>query len=195
MKRGKKGIYCLETGEWFTTLKCKNSVEPVLQLLQDSPLSVPYIHRDIATKEELLYYIRKWIQVKHKDYPILYLAFHGSPGYIHLSGRSKGLSTDDLFNELTGKCHRRVIHFGSCKVLDLHGHTINKYLHHSGAAAISGFARDISWVESTIFDTLFFSELQENQFTKPGLCAVRNRLMKIASDLSKALQFKIIIRQ
>lgn len=189
----RKGIYCLETGEWFTTLKCKNSVEPVLQLLQDSPLSVPYIHRDIATKEELHYYIQKWTQAKHKDYPILYLAFHGSPGYIHLSGRSKGLSTDDLFNELAGKCHKRVIHLGLCESLDKHGNTLNRYLRDSGAAAISGFAGEVDWVESTIFETLFFSELQKNQFTKPGLRAVRYRLMKTASVLNKSLRFKFII--
>jgi len=59
MNKGKKGIYCLEVGEWFDSLKEKTSVEPVLTLLHDSLLSVPYIHRDIATEAELHYYLRK----------------------------------------------------------------------------------------------------------------------------------------
>jgi hypothetical protein len=198
MKRSQKGIYCLETGEWFNTLKKKNSVEPLLQLLHDSPLAVQYIHRDIATEVELRYYLRKWTQSKHKDYPILYLAFHGSPGCIHLAtenGRSATFSTDDLFELLRDKCHKRVIHFGACSVLKIHGHQVNRYLRDSCAVAISGYAHDVGWVTSSIFEMLYLAELQDNQFTKPGIRAVRNRVNKIASSLSKTLNFKIRIRK
>jgi hypothetical protein len=87
----KKGIYCLEVGEWFGGMKKKTSVEPILQLLHDSPLAVPYIHRDIATEVEFRYYLRKWTQSKQKEYPILYLAFHGNPGCIYLASTAPGL--------------------------------------------------------------------------------------------------------
>jgi len=83
-----KGIYCLEIGEWFGTLKKKIAVEPLLELLKESPLEVPYIHGDVSTYDELCYYLRKWIQIKYDDYPILYLAFHGVPGGITISSES-----------------------------------------------------------------------------------------------------------
>ncbi len=198
MNKGKKGIYCLEVGEWFNSLKEKTSVEPVLTLLHDSLLSVPYIHRDIATGAELRYYLRKWTQSKHKDHPILYLAFHGSPGRIHLSkenGHSMTINTDELFALLKGKCHKRVIHFGACSVLDIHGHKVNRYLRESGAAAISGYANEVDWVPSSAFEMIYLAELQGNQFTKPGMRAVRGRVRKTAPHLAKTLGFRMRVRK
>jgi hypothetical protein len=194
MKARAKGIYCLEIGEWYGSLKDKNSVEPVLQLLHDSPDRVPYIHRDVATEEELQYYLRKWVQSRHVAYPILYLAFHGSPGCIHVAkanGRTKEIPTDALFAQLAGKCHKRVIHFGACKVLDIHGHTVRKYLNQSGAVAISGYASNIDWVLSTIFDLYYLAALQENQFTKSGMHAVEARLHQRAYRLTRQLRFRM----
>ncbi len=193
-----KGIYCLEVGEWFNSLKKRSSVEPILQLLHESPLAVPYIHRDIATDTELRYYLRKWTQGRHKDYPILYLAFHGNPGCIQVrkeNGKAFDYDTDDLFKLLEGKCHRRIIHFGSCSVLNIHGHTVNRYIQESGAASISGYADDVDWVTSSVFEMLYLSLLQHNQFTKPGLKAVRNKLNNMASRLCEDLKFKMRIKK
>jgi hypothetical protein len=197
MKWRPKGIYCLEIGEWFDSLKRKRSVEPVLQLLCESPMAVPFIHRDIATQGDLTYYLRKWVQGRHKDYPILYLAFHGTRGGIDLfqeNGRRLRVSTDKLFEYLSGKCHKRVIHFGACRVLDLHGHTLNRYLRDSGAAAISGYSKDVDWVDSSVFEMFYLAQLQHNQFTRPGLRAVRNRVSKVASGLSRSLRFEMKIK-
>lgn len=198
MKGRRKGVYCLEVGEWYRTLKEKCSVEPVLELLKQSPLVVPYIHRDIATQTELLYYLKKWTQEQHRDYPILYLGFHGSPEHIHLfkeNGRQEDFSTDKLFDKLKGKCHNRVIHFGACSVLKVHGHKANRYLRDSGAVAISGYGGDVPWVTSAVFEMLYLAELQANQFTKSGLLAVRNRLSKMASQSGTSLGFRMVVKK
>ncbi len=198
MKWRPKGIYCLEVGEWFQSLKHKRSVEAVLHLLRESPMVVPYIHRDVATQGELNYYLRKWVQGRHRDYPILYLAFHGRRGEIHLSkenGRPLWVSTDELFEYLRGNCHKRVIHFGACRVLDLHGNTLNRYLRDSKAAAISGYSKDVDWVDSSVFEMFYLAQLQYNQFTRPGLRAVRNRVTKVVSGLSRSLQFEMKIKR
>ncbi len=198
MKTRPKGIYCLEIGEWYGSLKKKTSVEAVAQLLHDSPLEVPYIHRDIATEEELYYYLQKWTEPRQVNYPILYLAFHGSPGCIHLAkvkGRDITITTDTLFDFLKGKCHRRIIHFGSCESLDINGNRVNKYLQVSGAVGISGYAADVDWVLSSIFEMYYLSELQYNQFTKSGIQAVNDRLHKRASYFTKELKFKMRIKK
>lgn len=198
MAKAKKGIYCLEIGEWYASLKDRCSVEPVLQLLHQSPKCVPYIHRDISTFPELEFYLKKWTLGKHRDYPILYLAFHGSSGAIHLyksNGQRDTVTTDDLFQLLEGKCHRRIIHFGACSVLDMHGHKINNYLRKSGAVAISGYKKDVDWMHSSIYDLLYFSELQENTFFIPGVAAVKKRMTKYAQGMGSDMNFNIRIRR
>lgn len=192
-----KGIYCLEIGEWYDSLKHRTSVEPALQLLNGSPSKVPYIHRDIATEPELRYYLRKWWQSKHRNYPILYLAFHGEAGRILLkkeNGLDSFMEIESLFELLEGRCHRRVIHFGSCSVLKLHGQKINSFLKQTGALAISGFTSNVDWIDSTVFDAIYLSELQENAFTRPGMKAVQNRLKRKAKQLWDDLGFHHKIR-
>jgi len=188
----------LEIGDWYGSLKKITSVKANLKLLNESPLEVPYIYRDIATKEELFYYIKKWTQARHRDYPILYLAFHGSSGCIHLfkdNGHDTTMTIDDLFDLLKGKCHGRAIHFGSCESMDLNGHTVNKYLKSSGAVSISGYAADVDWVLSSVFEMYYLSELQHNQFTKSGMQSVYERLHKRAGYFAKELKFKMWIKK
>ena len=197
MAKRSKGIYCLEIGEWYGSLKHRTSVEPALQLLAGSPLKVPYIHRDIATETELRFYIRKWCQGKHHAYPILYLAFHGEAGRIHLKnehGSTAHMKIETLFDLLEGKCTNRVIHLGLCSTLALHGHKINYLLKQSRALAISGFSLDVDWVESTVFEALYFSELQANAFTRPGIKAAQKRLKHMCGKLWARLGFRHIIR-
>ncbi len=188
----------MEIGDWYGSLKKTTSVKAVLKLLNESTLEVPYIYRDIATKEELYFYIKKWTQAKHSDYPILYLAFHGSSGCICLfkdNGRETTITTDDLFDLLKGKCHRRVIHFGSCKSLDMNGHTVNKYLKSSGAVSISGYVADVDWVLSSVFEMYYLFELQKNKFTKSGMQAVYKRLHKRAGFFTKKLKFTMKMKK
>lgn len=198
MKRTRKGIYCLEIGEWFGSLKRRESVEPILALLEQSPLRVPYIHRDVATDADLRYYIRKWTQGRHQEYPILFLAFHGSPGFIDLAkenGHSLSVSTKDLFRLLEGKCGKRVIHLGACSALRIHGHEINRYLRISGAVAISGYSTDVKWIPPAAFELLYLSELQENAFTRAGLLAVKRRMQNMVPQLGRTLGFKMRIKR
>jgi len=52
-----KGIFCLE-GDWWGKLHKPSSVEPILELLhQWDPFHVPYVRRDVATREEFEYYL------------------------------------------------------------------------------------------------------------------------------------------
>ena len=193
----RKGIYCLEVGEWYGSLKEKTSVEPMLELLRQSPLRVPFIHRDIATEGELRFYLSKWVQGRHRAYPILYLAFHGSPGCINLNkenGRPTTIGTDDLFSHLEGKCKGRIVHFGACSVLDVHGKTMNRSLAQSGAAAISGFRSDVDWTQAAFLEMLYLSELQHNQFVRSGIHAVERRVNTTASKLGKSLRFRICVK-
>ena len=113
-----RGIFCLET-DW-SEVRRPMSVEPMLALLKSSPLAIPFIHRRVATKDGLDYYMKKWTQRAHADHPILYMAFHGVEGEVQfgdLRRRAARVSLDHLEEMLRGKCAGRVIHFGSCATL------------------------------------------------------------------------------
>ena len=90
-----KGIFCLE-GNWFGT-KDRTTIEPVLRLLEmANDLRVPYVHFDVATREELEFRLKEWGKASFRNYPILYLAFHGNPGEIQLGQANGGFKLKDL---------------------------------------------------------------------------------------------------
>ena len=186
-----KGIFCLE-GEWWG-VKDTTSVEPVLRLLQTmGGYKVPYVHRDIGTREEFDFYLKKWSGQSYASHPILYLGFHGESGCILVGeGRSNRLELMELADQLEGCCKGRVIHFGSCSTLDVNGHTLNGFLQRTGALAVLGFRREVDWLPSAAFDTLVLGYLQGVSFTAHGMRKLRRLLEENASGLSKKLEFRM----
>ena len=189
-----KGVFCLEVADWFGTMKKKNTVEPVLELLHHSPLEVPYIHRDVATREELDFYLKKWTLAEYRNYPILFLAFHGAPGELFLAETKKKFKIEELLKILEGKCRKKIIHFGACSVLNLQSRILRKILSSFDALAISGYSAEVDWVTSSVFEMLFLAELQKNALTKSGMMAVKKRIKEITPHISKQLGFKMVIK-
>ena len=193
-----KGIFCLED-DWWGTMKKPSSVEPILHLLnQWDPYYVPYIHRNTPTRAALTYYLKKWMQQEYKRYPILYLAFHGTPGCIHLGdGRSSEseVSLDWLEGELWGKCNGRIIYFDACSTLKINGNRLNSFLTNTGALAVCGYKGDVNWLRSTAFDLLVFAAMQDFALNVRGAEAMKRRIGRDACGLSDDLEFRMVIRK
>lgn len=81
MREGQPNTFCLE-GEWDSDLTRRLSVRPVLELIE----AVPWRHRDVLTRPEHEYYLEKWTLDGYADFPVLWLAVHGSKTSITLSG-------------------------------------------------------------------------------------------------------------
>ena len=198
MKKARtKGIFCLECDWWG--IEDKTTVEPVLNLLQTFSFThTPYIHRDVATCEEFWFYLDKWADDTINSYEILYLGFHGDENIIYVSEdyeSEKGQVTlEELASRLKGKCKGRLIHFGSCSTLDLHGARINTFLRTTGAAAVCGYRQEVDWLQSAAFEILLLGLMQEFSFRKQGLKAIDKRLRSKAPGLYKELRFRIKIR-
>lgn len=189
-----KGIFCLE-GDWWG-VKDKTTVEPVLELLQkNKDYHVPYIHRDVGTIEEFEHYITKWSQKGLAKYPILYLAFHGDSGVIYAgSGRQKKKEVPlvRLAELLEGRCKGQVIVFGSCDTLKVHGKRLNTFARRTGAVAVFGYRESVDWVTSSAFELLLLGQLQQAQFTKRGMIALKGDLRKVAGSLVRKLKFHMV---
>ncbi len=184
----RKGIFCLETDWWG--VKDTTTVEPVLHL-----------HRGIGTRGEFEYYIQKVTTKGLSRYPVLYLGFHGEPGCLYLGdlylgdrrGRKGLVTLDELADLLEGKCKGKVIHFGSCSTLDVHGQTLKAFLRKTNALALLGYRGTTDWLESAAFEGLLLGELQSRGVTRPGMKALEKRVRKIAPGLYKALGFRMVV--
>lgn len=189
-----KGVFCLE-GDWDPDLRQGATVGPVLELLdRSSSPAVPYIRRDVGTFEELEYYLRKWLQRRYAPYPILYLGFHGAPGILHVGDRRRGSVTLRWLEErLAGACKGRIIHFGSCATMAVHGNRIRSFLQRTQALAVCGYREDVDWMLSTAFELILLYQFQFNALTRAGMAAVVRRVRKGAAQLAKDLKFRMVI--
>lgn len=191
-----KGIFCLE-GDWSGKLHKRSSVEPILELLRQwEPYYVPYVHRDVATRAEFEYYISRWVQKSMAAYPILYLAFHGKSSEVTIGDHrlaGNRVSIAELGDMLKGKCHGRMIYFGSCQTLDLHGNSIRAFLRKTGALAVCGYRRDVEWLDSTAFELVMMSAMQLHSMTRRGAAAMRRRIDVRAPVLARMLRFHMVI--
>lgn len=157
--RQTRGIYCIET-VWYGDAD-RTSVRPVLQLLEDL-YNAPYIHRDAATKDELFHYLTKWQRLDPKDYPILYLGFHGSDdGKIWLEtadGKKDMVNYEVLADHLDASCANRLVHFGSCG--SLMGVDWSQFLEQTCASAVSGYHEDVPFEDAAAFELIYLADLQ-----------------------------------
>jgi len=189
-----KGIFCLE-GLWQTDLRKASTVQPILAFLQQN-IGIPYIYRDCGTQEEFKFYLSKFSRARYRDYPILYLAFHGEPGKILIS-RKTSLSLADIGELLGNQCKGRLVIIGSCSVLDINKRILKAFLKSTGAFAVCGYRNDVDWVRSTAFELLLLTELQDNMFDGRGvksIVAKCNALSRrfVDSDKHKDISFRIV---
>ncbi|MGU3292502.1 DUF6642 family protein [Williamsia sp. M5A3_1d] len=177
------GVFCLE-GEWEEALESRLSMEPALQLLQDSG-DIRLVHRDVATEAELRYYLERLFKNKRAGLDILYLGFHGSSQTVYL-GRDE-VSIGDLQEMLEGRCDGRVIHFGSCGVLRASDELLKDFCKVTKARAVLGYTRDVDWVEAAAFELLLVKRLAWSTNMKP----VYDWLTATYPDLTSRLGFRM----
>jgi hypothetical protein len=193
------GIFCIEDADWWNDLKRPSSAEPGLTLLHRLPPDyTPYIHRDVSTRDEFDYCVKKWLQAGYAKFPILYLAFHGSEGTIRFGNfkmAENKVGLDELENMLSNKCHRRIVYFSTCDTLDVHGNRLNSFVRNTGALAVCGYSKYVDWLESHVFDLLFFREAQSNSLTVPGMRAIKRRIHDESGSFYKKLGFRMSIKE
>ena len=157
-------------------------------LHQWSPFDVPFIHRDVATRGEFDHYLKQWSQAGFKKYPILYIALHGTEGAVSVGdGRARAnvVGLDEIAEVLAGRCKGRIIHFGSCDTIAIHGNTLNAFLRRTSALCISGYGDQLNWLESSALDILWLASFQGYARNRNGVLAAKRQLTHSASSLMK----------
>lgn len=196
MARGHvKNIFCLE-GDWWGDLKKPSTVRPIFELVGQMKPHPKYIHRGIGTREEFDHYLRVWTQKKYAAFPILYLAFHGNPRSLIVGDarrRNAPAGLDAIAEVLAGRCQRRIVHFGACSTLDCDARHLKRFLNTTGALAVSGYTRDIGWMDSAAFEVFLLSTMQYNARTRAGARAIQIRINAAAKKQANELGFRMVV--
>lgn len=211
------GILCLET-IWFDEVD-HPSTRYLLELLK-SLSGTQYVYRDISTAEELKFHLGRWVGRdvlrKHfvfRDYRILYLGFHGSPGEIALrDGRLNDRADDDevnvgldeiadyLLEEAKDQrlnyydCSGCVIHFASCSVLRSCAR-VREFKDKVRAAGVSGFKKNVDSVLAWSFELMYLDLLSRRTAWNSGTLDTLLRRIKDKPEyggLAKHLGFEIV---
>ena len=194
MKKG-KGIYSIET-VWFEedvepglVKPDTTSIRPMLNMLRDSYLDVPVVHRDVATKEEFKFYIKKWCSYP-MDYPILHIGIHGVRNGLELyDGSIVELSEVSNWIKSRGvSCKDCVVHFSSCSSL------LGEFFTECEFSAVSGYTKKMYPVmEAWPFEIIYLGLLQGNRrLTTNRLQHVKDKLSKPPyEELMRHLRFEL----
>ncbi|SMC56804.1 DUF6642 family protein [Janibacter indicus] len=160
MARWKRpAIWAMES-KWSPSVRDVRSVTPVLNALQAAG-AARYAHVVINSPEDFDKQLKRLGQKQHEDFTIGYIAMHGSPGKVYTGRKSIDLvSTGQKLP--SGALKKKVLHFGSCSVLTDEDQQ-QELLKALGAKAITGFTKDVDWMECLAFELLLFSALSYYQ--------------------------------
>ena len=148
------GIYCIE-GVWPS--RYETSARPVIELLGDYH-EIPTVHRVAIDAAQFRARLQEWRDAD-MAFAILYLWYHGSKGSISPSGDDE-VTLKDMGCILEGVCGNCLIHFGSCATLGLDRKKVDKFLKRTGAVAVSGYRKDVGWIEPIALELLYLNCLQ-----------------------------------
>lgn len=196
-RRRTHGVYCIEADWWQDGSRA--SVRPVMELLHqwDPSNRVEYIHRDVATRAEFEFYIKQWCQRKFSTFPVLYVAMHGNRGYIEFGDRRKNetfVELDELCDWIAGRGAGRMIHFGSCNTLKVHGSTIRSFLRKTGLICVSGYGDRLDWFQSSALDALWLGALQNRTMALQGVRSAEGELLKVARSFHRYGEMRVVLR-
>jgi len=151
----KFGVFCLE-GEWSSSLTDRSSVRPLLELLHTRG-TIKYIHRDVATVDELDHLAARWPQKQYSDYRLGYFAFHGSEGRINVGRHSVDL--DHLGALLADRLTDKIVYFGSCSTAGIGEDALRQFKKTTRARAVCGYTEDVDWLEAAAFELLLIDSV------------------------------------
>lgn len=196
MKKAKRlgnNIFCIE-GDWEEDLRNKTSILSGLEMLS-SISEMDFIHRTCSTPEDLSYRLKDFVKnsknsrSKYQNYDILYLASHGTKGNLCFS---KNVNILEWFTKSAhfkkNDFENKIIHFGSCSTLKIEDSELLYFKKHTGAKIISGFKKNINFLESTVFEILYFNACKG--YERAG--SLNNHLFKQYKVLYEDLGFVMV---
>ena len=178
MPARKRNIACLES-MWDNRTENRSSVVPMLEVISRN-WNARFSHLTCNTREELKYNLNLLCK---RNYGILYFAFHGSPGKIHLH-RDK-ITLQELAGMMNCRFSNWIIHFGTCATIRAEKQITN-FVAETNVSLVTGFTRVVDWIESSAFELLLFQAFHTYKSPKVVIRNVRQKY----PDLAELTGFK-----
>jgi hypothetical protein len=177
-------VFCLE-GNWeHRHLDSPQTLRYLLELVASCG-DIEYVHRDVATKRELEYYIERWGDRAHRGFEFGYFAFHGA------EDRAILLDDEDLtlarFATLLAK-HQAgrncIVHVASCHGLATSRRQLKGFLDKTGALAVCGYQEPVDMLRAAGFELLMMRELVGNwRYAERKFKHIVDRYDRLVDDL------------
>jgi hypothetical protein len=189
------GVLVVE-GAWTASLP-PDTVLPGLSFLRDATEArCRLVHRPVASPAELHRALADWTEPRWDRFPTLYLGFHGEPGLVYLDHtRTCSVDLEWISRRLAGRCQRRLIHVGACATLAVPRSRLVTFLEHTGAVAVTGYARPIDWDPSLMFELLLLWHLNQANYRSPvSVLRALENLRRSVPGLVQQLAFRALVR-
>lgn len=176
-------IYCLE-GNWNKHPKSSQSIKPILDLLYTFS-KVKYKYHKCPTKKDFIKGLETFTQKRYSNYTVLYIAYHGCKNRICFG--SEYITLKEIASLLEGKLNGKIIHFGSCSTLNTSEKNITDFITRTGCSLISGYQKDVEYIDSTAFELLYFETVQRYFSFKK----IKSNITKKYPKLIEGLRFTL----
>lgn len=177
-------IFCLE-GEWHANdLRDQSTVETYLRFLKET-FGIDYLYRKVNTREAFFKYLEqlgKYSKSRYKDYSIIYLAFHGDKKKLWLD-EIDAVEIDELSEINSHPLTDRIVHFGSCRTLKMSFEDLKEFWNCSQAKAVSGFSKNIDFMEASLFDIAYLHKLCSLKHTGKIFNFMNEKFERLSNDL------------
>jgi hypothetical protein len=150
-----KSIACLES-LWDENLEKRKSVVPILDVIVKNH-DVRSVYLTCNTEAELEFNLG--LLPRKRTYRILYLAFHGSMGEIHLADGTP-IALPYLAHLMGGRFRDWIVHFGSCGTIGADDEELGWFVRETGISLVTGYTKNVDWVDSAALDMVLLSSLQ-----------------------------------
>jgi len=177
-----KNIVCLES-LWDDDLENRLSMLPVMELTARTT-NAKFVCLTCNTKAELKHNLSLF--GKMKSYGILVLAFHGDTGKIELPGNIP-VSIESLSDMMKRRFAGWVLHFSTCDTVHVDEARMTRFVEETGVAVVTGYTREVEWIESSIMDLLLLRWMQYYR----NVGALMRHLNKSYPDLIKLTGLKV----
>ena len=176
-------IYCLE-GNWNKHPHSNQSIRPILDLLFTFS-KAKYIYRKCPTKEEFIKGLQAFTQKRYSNYTVLYIAYHGRKNRIYFG--KEYITLKEIADVLEGKLNGKIVHLGSCSTLNTTERNITDFINRTGCSFVSGYKKDVPYIESSAFELLYFNILN----TYRTYTAIKKNINNKCSALVDILKFTV----
>lgn len=180
-----RDIFILE-GEWHDDPSEGANVLEMFRFLK-SLKGTDFFYRRTCTPGEVDYYLSR--PELYEKYELVYLGFHGEPRKLWTSNQEGSVITLDQLSTYQPFFRDKVLHFGSCQTLNLSDIDLQKAKKLLGVRYLSGYRKDVDWLDSMLLDIVYFNLWQEYE---RGGGNIKRYIWNHYHDLAERLGFVMI---